>query len=114
MLRQIGLGIALAVVANAAAAGGSVVRITNHSHWAFHQLFLSSTKDKSWGPDQLGNQVINSGESFDLSGVPCDSYDVRLVDEDGDECVVPHVKLCTDDLWTVNDQDLLGCQAASK
>lgn len=114
-LRYIAL---LALVGAGSAAAGSydsVVTIKNNSSWDIHQLYLSSTEDESWGPDQLGEQVIGGGESFKLHGIPCDDYDVKLVDEDGDECVVGGVSLCADsDAWAIDDDDLLSCQAATE
>lgn len=93
----------------------SVVTVKNSSLWEIHQMFLSSVDEEEWGPDQLGEQVIDAqGGSFKLSGVPCDSYDVRLVDEDGDACIVREVDLCGDNAtWTISDEDLLSCQAGT-
>lgn len=94
----------------------SVVTVRNGSLWEIHQLYLSSVEEEEWGPDQLGAQIIEAqGGSFKLSGVPCDSYDVRLVDEDGDECVVREVDLCGDDAtWSISDEDLLVCQVETE
>ena len=93
----------------------SVVVIENQSNWEIHQLYLSSTDDEEWGPDQLGREVIESGGSYQLHGIPCDNYDVRLVDEDGDICEVGGVPLCGDDeAWVIDDDDLLSCQAATE
>ena len=40
---------------------------------------------------------------------------MRVVDEDGDECVIEDVGLCaTKDTWVITDKDLLGCQAATQ
>lgn len=104
---------ALAFVGSAQAGKfDSVVTVKNESLWQIHQMYLSSVDEDEWGPDQLGEQVIDSeGGSFKLSGVPCDSYDVRLIDEDGDECVVREVDLCGEaQTWTITDEDLLDCQ----
>jgi hypothetical protein len=93
----------------------SVVTIQNDSSWDIHQMYLSSTEDENWGPDQLGEQVIGSEESFKLHGIPCDDYDVKLVDEDGDECVVGGVSLCAkSDAWVISDEDLLTCQVLTE
>ncbi|MBI2397748.1 MAG: hypothetical protein HYV17_08115 [Xanthomonadales bacterium] len=92
----------------------SVVKIVNKSLWDIHHLYLSSVDDEEWGPDQLGDEVIGSGESFQLRGIPCDDYDVKIVDEDGDSCVVGGVSMCADnDAWVITDEDLLTCQAAT-
>ena len=93
----------------------ATVAITNNSSWDLHHLFISSVDDQEWGEDQLGDAVIASGESFTLNSIPCDAYDVRVVDEDGDECVVNAVALCADkDAWVIDDTDLLACQAATE
>jgi hypothetical protein len=95
----------------AAAAGDSKVVLKNLSQWAIHELYFSPTEEREWGEDQLGKHTIATGESFTLTGVPCDSYDVRVVDEDGDECVVENVALCADkEKWVIDDEDLLACQ----
>ena len=88
------------------------VTVKNKSDWEIHQFFLSPVDTDKWGPDQLGEEVISTGDTFTLNGIPCDSYDVMLVDEDGDECVVPEVDICGDNQgWIINNDDLLDCQA---
>lgn len=102
-----------------ASAGGeareSQVTIVNKSDWQIHQLFLSSVDEEDWGPDQLGDEIIDTDGRFTLQSIPCDDYDVRLVDEDGDECVVGGVALCADqDKWFITNDDLLACQAETE
>lgn len=98
--------------ADANAAGRkSDVTVHNDSEWAILHFFLSSSADEEWGPDQLGDHVIKNGGSFTLTGVPCDEYDVKLVDEDGDECEIGGVDICgEDDEWVITDEDLLECE----
>jgi len=104
---------ALAAAAPAAARNASVT-IKNKSHWEIHQLYLSASDEDAWGPDQLGRHTIAArGGSYTLTDIPCDKYDVRIIDEDGDECVVTRVPLCADHEWVVKDDDLLSCQAES-
>lgn len=90
----------------------SVVNIRNDSDWAIHELYISSTDDDEWGVDQLHRDVIDSnGGRFQLQGIPCNTYDVQIVDEDGDACVVNKVRLCADrDVWRITNDDLLTCQ----
>jgi len=105
---------ALLIPASAQAQKSSVV-IKNKSDWEIHQFFLSSVDTDKWGPDQLGEDVIGTGDTFTLNGIPCDTYDVMLVDEDGDECVVPEVDICGDNQgWIINNDDLLECQAGGE
>jgi len=102
----------LLAFAGAASAQTSTVSLQNDSSWTIVEMYLSAVDVEEWGPDQLGEKMIAPGEAYSLSGVPCDVYDVRLVDEDGDVCVVGGVKLCgSDSAWTIGDDDLLDCQA---
>jgi hypothetical protein len=92
------------------AEASSSVRIKNQSNWDIYELYLSPVNDRDWGPDQLGRHVISSGETFTLTDVRCANYDVRLVDEDDDVCVVENVRLCGKETWTISDRELLACQ----
>jgi hypothetical protein len=95
-------------------ADDSNVIVVNKSLWAIHEMYFSPTDETEWGEDQLGDTTIETGEQFTLTGLPCDKWDVRVVDEDGDECVIGGVTLCEDtDEWVINDSDLLTCQAAT-
>lgn len=103
------LGLAMAGVASAQT---STVSLRNDSSWVITEMYLSAVDVQDWGPDQLGEHVIEPASSYELHDVPCDVYDVRLVDEDGDVCIVGGVKLCgSDSAWTIGDEDLLNCQA---
>ncbi|MBT9559265.1 MAG: hypothetical protein IV100_24740 [Myxococcales bacterium] len=91
------------------------VKVVNESDWALNNLFMSPANETEWGPDQLGDELIKKGGTFTLSKIPCDIYDVKLVDEDGDECVVEDVNVCGGkETWTITSKDLLKCQEASK
>lgn len=103
------LAAAAAAVCTTALASDLVVR--NESLWDIHFLYLSASDESSWGPDQLEDDVLHSGGSLTLSGVSCDTYDVRIVDEDGDDCEIHGVELCGDTQWTITDENLLSCQA---
>ena len=105
----------VALSSTAAGSSDSKIVITNKSAWAIHHLFLSPTEEREWGEDQLGNHTVNTGDTFTLTGVPCRAYDVRLVDEDGDECIVEDVGICaSNNAWVIDDEDLVGCQAKTQ
>lgn len=113
-LLALGAAFTMALSAAAAATDASVV-IVNRSAWDIHQLFLSPVDEEEWGEDQLGDEVIVSGGRYTLTDIPCDAYDVRLVDEDEDVCVVTAVALCAGkDAWVIDDDALLACQAESE
>lgn len=94
-----------------AAADTATVRILNKTSWDIHHFFMSPSDVAEWGPDQLGDHVLASGSSFTLTDIDCDLWDIRLVDEDGDECIVEQVALCDEDaVWKITDDDLLECE----
>lgn len=95
-----------------AEAGKVNVTIKNKSDWEIHHFFLSPTEQEKWGPDQLGDEVIEAnGGSFLLHSIPCAAYDVKLVDEDGDECEVADVDICSNNQsWTITNDALLECE----
>ncbi|HEV7920398.1 MAG TPA: hypothetical protein VGR02_06360 [Thermoanaerobaculia bacterium] len=92
----------------------STIKVTNQSKWEIHHLFVSSTGQDHWGPDQLGEETIGTGESFTLTNIDCDDYDIKVIDEDGDECVIEDVNLCGDTaVWKITDKSLLKCEQES-
>ena len=100
-----------ALAAPAFAAKKATVKIINQSKWEIHHLYLSSSDDQHWGEDQLGEEVLAKGDSFTITDIPCDTYDVKVEDEDGDECVIEEVDLCGDhSYWKITDKDLLECE----
>lgn len=95
----------------AAPSTDSSIRFTNSSAWTIRELYLSPVSESRWGADQLGAHVIHTGESYTLTGIPCGSYDVKLVDEDGDVCEVRNTNICAENSGVdISSQDLLHCQ----
>lgn len=93
------------------AARKATVKVINQSKWELHHIFLSSSDDAEWGEDQLGEDVLAKGDSLTLTSIPCDLYDIKVVDEDGDECVIEQVDLCGDNsVWKITDRELLSCE----
>lgn len=86
-------------------------KVLNKSDWDIHHLYLSPVDEEEWGPDQLGKHVLESGGTFTLTGIPCDTYDVKVVDEDGDACEIEDVDLCAGhSVWFITNEDLLACE----
>jgi hypothetical protein len=85
--------------------------INNKSDWDIHHLYLSPEDKDTWGPDQLGDKVIASGESFTLKNIPCGEYDIKIVDDDGDDCIIEGVVMCKDHThWDITNKELAQCQ----
>ena len=101
----------LCFVATTAYAKKATVKLINQSKWEIHHIYLSPTNDDDWGPDQLEDDILEKGQSLTLTGITCGTYDIKVVDEDGDECVIERVQLCNDhSYWKITDKDLLECE----
>lgn len=89
----------------------STLSIHNESSYSFAEIYLSPEDAASWGSDLLGADILAPGEVLELSGVACDVYDIRVVDDEGDECVLSSVDLCLDNaVWRIDDSELAACQ----
>lgn len=108
----IALTLALSVALPAAAAPRKAsIKVINQSKWDIHHLFLAARTSHEWGVDQLGEEVIRTGESFTLTDIECDLYDIRIVDEDGDECVLEKQDLCGEpSTWKITNKGLRACK----
>ena len=108
-----GAGAANGSTANNAQAvpANSFYAIQNSSSYDIHYVYMSSTRDSNWGPDQLNpSQILFAGQTVRFNGVPCDSYDLKLVDEDGDECIQNGVQICENTTLIITQGDLLRCE----
>ena len=112
-MKRVFLAALLAVAASAASAESRLV-IKNESLWDIHRIYISSTDSDEWGPDQLEDDILKTGQTLTLRGVDCDYYDIKLVDEDSDVCEIRNVKLCSDRVWTIESDDLLECQSETR
>jgi hypothetical protein len=110
-MRRIAATIVVCALAIPAFAEKATVKVINQSKWEIHHLYLSSSSDEEWGPDQLEDEILTKGQSFTIHSIPCDEYDIKVVDEDGDECIIEAVDMCRDNsFWKITDKDLLECE----
>lgn len=91
----------------------ATIKIENKSSWEIHEVYFAPSSQDDWGDDHLGKQVLKTGDTLSLTGVSAGKWDVRLVDEDEDECVVKDQQISASEKFVIEDEDLLGCQAAT-
>ena len=107
------LALLIAIASASAALAGSspsVVTVVNNSRWTIKRIYISSTYSRIWGPDQLGTYVLLPGYEIRLN-FRCGTYDVKLVDEDNDTCILPKMDICGDrNRWQIEDLSLLLCE----
>ena len=105
------LVVLLAALALPAFAKKATVKVINQSKWEIHHLYISPATEDDWGPDQLEDEILGKGDSITITDIPCDEYDVKVIDEDGDECIIEAADLCADNsYWKITDKDLLECE----
>ena len=105
--------LAAAVACAPTMASAANVEFINQSDWEIHEVYFSPASQGNWGEDYLGSEVLEKGDSLTLSEVEAGTWDVMIVDEDGDKCVLEDVTISRSDRWVITDKDLLACQAAS-
>src|SRR5580658_9587585 len=66
------------------------VKIENETHYSIYRVHMSLNSDPWWRPDMLGADTLNPGWEF-TTHLYAGVYDLKLVDEDGDVCVVHNV-----------------------
>jgi hypothetical protein len=86
-------------------------KVVNNSPWDIYHLYLSPTGQDEWGPDLLGDYILYSGYNFTTPSMAAGAYDLKLVDEDGDVCIVWNVDLYRFSTWNISDSWLLGCES---
>jgi len=89
----------------------SQVTFRNDSSWKINELYFSRSASNVWGKDQLGRKTLRNGDSFTLTDIQCGTYDVKLIDEDGDQCDIDKVQLCDEaHTWSIRDNELANFQ----
>ena len=80
--------------------------INDLGNYSIHYVYVSLSESNSWGSDRLGaEKVLNPGKSVKLE-LTKGTYDIRIVDEDGDEYVKSDLQLINDYTWRVRLSDL--------
>ena len=90
--------------------GHYTLLIENDSRYDIYYLYMSRTLENNWGSDQLGSEVLDSGETFALGNIPAGEYDVKFVDEDDDVCVLNDIAIVHDTEWRLTTNFLLECE----
>jgi len=81
------------------------LQIVNSSSYTIGYLYVSPSSSTDWGPDQLGSQVINPGESFLLYGIEVGFYDIMAQDLSHNELASTYSEYIDSDglVWTLYD-----------
>jgi hypothetical protein len=81
----------------------SSLTVNNDSSYNIDQLYVTDSGDKHWGPNLLGTEPLDPGDSVILD-IVCGTYDVLMVDDTGAQCEVDAISLCFDDAtWNIKN-----------
>jgi hypothetical protein len=89
------------------------IRFQNRSLWNIRNLYVSDIGSSSWGQDVLGRGILSSGSDFLYYRMNPGHYDLKLVDQDGDVCILRNVAVFDDRVFTFNSRTLLDCEGRS-
>lgn len=89
---------ALALLAMPAwSAGDQDFTLVNRTGYTIEQVYVSPIKAKDWQEDVLGRDVLDDGESVDISFNKREEvcrWDLKVVYDDGEEAVWSDFNLC--------------------
>jgi hypothetical protein len=89
----------------------AALTISNFSQSQIRHLYIAESYADDWGADRLRGRVLTNTQSFTVGNLPCDVFDVKIVDQDGDECIYEEVELCAGTThWRLTDKDLDECE----
>jgi hypothetical protein len=108
MIKSSLAGLALAVAISPAMSADLAVK--NNSQYVIHKLYVSPSKSKKWGADQLGQNSVAKGQEFTVRNIPAGVYDLKIVDQDDDSCLVENVDMSSSNItWTLTDAIIETC-----
>jgi hypothetical protein len=86
----------------------AVLILSNQSSFDIIEVRLAGSLDPTFGPDLIGPVGLLPGEELEVVDIPCDFYDILIVDELGAECVLGDVNLCFNVVTFVIDDFFLS------
>jgi hypothetical protein len=61
----------------------ATLKIVNNSSYIINDVYVSKSSSSYWGADQLGYNIITVGETFTLTEIPPDTYDIKVSSSTG-------------------------------
>ncbi len=85
--------------------------ITNRSKWVIDEVYVETSENQDdWGEDMLGRDTLGEDEYFTISNLVPGEYDVRFVDEEGDECILKNIAIFENKSWAITTKWLEKCE----
>jgi hypothetical protein len=85
------------------------LKIENDSAYKIHEVYVSPQGSPFWGSDRLGSDILAPDYLLNVFNLANGNYDVKLVDEDGDQCI-RQIAVYANRSWDITTAGLLGCE----
>ncbi len=109
-MKNVALVCAAALLVACGGGLGSSMRFVNDSQEQIQGLYFSAIDEATWGRNYLGGEPLQPGDTFTLTDIECGRFDVRLVNVDGDECIIHDEPICVERSdWVMTQADLARC-----
>jgi len=100
-----GIIVITAVVLCLAGCGEPSVTIVNNTGFDIYFLYVSHANSDGWEEDVLGNNILENGNSIQVSLPRGGRWDIKLEDEDGDSYTKYGIKANSQTVFTLDDLD---------
>src|SRR5262245_39931503 len=82
----------------------STLLVVNQSDFAIVELYVTPVGNPDWGPNLVSGAPLFPTNDVLLTDLPCDTYDVMMVAEDGVSCELGAMDLCfQDSTWVIDN-----------
>jgi hypothetical protein len=88
-------------------------RFWNLTRHVISELSLAPAGTTDFGPNQCKNDkdgTVDPDERLRITGVPPGTYDVRLKDVSGRQCIVRGVKVEAGEIFSIEEKELTSCE----
>ena len=75
----------------------STLTVENHSDYDITELYFTFSTSSDFGSDRLHGVPLLPGDTITLTGITCDTYDVKFYDETGASCEADNIDICFSD-----------------
>jgi hypothetical protein len=104
------LAVAALPLLSRARTSSTSVNVVNNSSREIRNVYTSHVDADDWGADLLGEAVIQTGNSSNISNIACDSQQIKLIAEDQDGCFSSTVVACGESsTWTITNDTTRDC-----
>jgi hypothetical protein len=101
------LALTFGLVASPVLANDADYTITNHTGMTIASIYVSPSNENEWGPDIMAEDTLADGEEcglkFHEDAEECE-WDIKIVDEEGDEHIVEGIDMCEDHSITFEEE----------